>query len=64
MGYSGTILFPGHHTGTIFISVTDYSAAEYNLTVIFFKLRSMSWVGNVARMGGMRNSYKILVRKS
>jgi hypothetical protein len=31
--------------------------------MITFKLRRIRWTGNVARMGDMRNVYKILVGK-
>jgi hypothetical protein len=46
MGYSRTILFPGHH-------------AEYYTRGI--KSRRAEWVGHVAFMDGMRNAYKISV---
>jgi hypothetical protein len=44
----GLFLFPGHHTGTPNI-------------IRVMKSKSIIWAGHVARMGEMRNAYKILV---
>jgi hypothetical protein len=39
----------------------NLNSSPYVARVI--KLRGMRWVGHVARMGGMKNAYKILVAK-
>jgi hypothetical protein len=42
--------------------IHNFYASPYIIRVI--KSRSIRWVGHVARMGEMRNAYKILVGKT